>query len=165
MSRTGPDEQQRHDADKSVSRHVGAPPRAVFKVLANGWLYPAWVVGASRMREVDDHWPNQGAELHHSFGVWPLLINDTTTVKEWQPDRRMVLVARGWPTGEATVVITVEPAVGGCRVTIEEDVTAGPALAILPPVRWTMVRWRNTETLRRLAFLAEGSAGSTDGNV
>ena len=29
------------------------PPSAVWAVLADGWLYPVWVVGAARMREVD----------------------------------------------------------------------------------------------------------------
>ena len=43
-------------------------PDAVFRVLADGWLFPAWVVGASRMRDVDEQWPVPGAKLHHSFG-------------------------------------------------------------------------------------------------
>ena len=36
------------------TRIVHATPDQVWKVLADGWLYPLWVVGASRMREVDD---------------------------------------------------------------------------------------------------------------
>jgi hypothetical protein len=39
-----------------MSRNVRASacsPQAVFEVLADGWLYPGWVVGASRMRAVD----------------------------------------------------------------------------------------------------------------
>ena len=53
-------------------------PEKVWEVLADGWLYPVWVVGASRMREVDDHWPAEGAKLHHSVGTWPALLDDTT---------------------------------------------------------------------------------------
>ncbi|MFZ8286720.1 SRPBCC family protein, partial [Staphylococcus aureus] len=63
------------------------PPEAVFDVLANGWLYPLWVVGASRMRDVADEWPSEGAELHHSFGSWPVLVNDTTVLRVWDPPR------------------------------------------------------------------------------
>src|ERR1043165_7866722 len=58
-------------------RLVDATPDQVWSVLADGWLYPLWVVGASRMREVDDEWPEPGARLHHSVGTWPLLIDDT----------------------------------------------------------------------------------------
>ena len=35
-------------------RRIGTTPERVWDVLADGWLYPLWVVGASRMREVDD---------------------------------------------------------------------------------------------------------------
>ena len=50
------------------SRVVQAPPEKVWEVLSDGWLYPLWVVGASRMRAVDEHWPALGARLHHSVG-------------------------------------------------------------------------------------------------
>ena len=42
------------------TRTVNAPPEKVWKVLSDGWLYPVWVVGASRMRgggrRVAGHW-------------------------------------------------------------------------------------------------------------
>lgn len=159
-SRTG-----RRPGGNTVSLRMTAAPAQVFAVLGNGWLYPSWVVGASRMREVDDDWPLPRSELHHSFGVWPVLINDTTTVLEWQYERRLVLRARGWPVGEATVVITLEPIHDGCVVSIDEDVAAGPGLAVLAPVRRGLLRVRNREALRRLRFLAEGAAGSEDGRA
>ena len=55
---------------------VRATPADVFAVLADGWLYPSWVVGASRVRGVDGTWPQPGSRIHHSVGVWPLLIDD-----------------------------------------------------------------------------------------
>ena len=55
------------------TRVMNATPDQVWEVLSDGWLYPLWVVGASRMREVDDAWPALGARLHHSVGTWPLL--------------------------------------------------------------------------------------------
>ena len=81
------------------------PPSAVWAVLADGWLYPVWVVGAARMREVDEHWPAVGARLHHSVGIWPLLIDDNTEVLESEPEQLLRLRTRGWPAGEAEVVI------------------------------------------------------------
>lgn len=141
------------------TRAMDCTPDDVFRVLGNGWLYPAWVVGASRMRDVDAAWPGPGAELHHSFGVWPALLDDTTQMKEWDPPHRAVLRARGWPVGEASVTIRVRRLSAGCLVRIDEDPVKGPA-TIVPRILTTpMLRWRNAETLQRLAYLAEGNAG------
>ena len=140
----------------AVSRHFQCSAEDVFAVLADGWVYPVWVVGASRMRAVDHDWPAVGSQLHHSAGAWPLLINDTSEVLAYDPPRAMVLQARGWPAGEARVEITVEPSSTGCLVWIAEDASSGPALLVPKPVRHAMMAVRNRETLRRLAYLAEG---------
>ena len=49
-------------------RFVEAAPSDVFAVLTDGWLFPSWVVGASRIRDVDLAWPSVGATIAHSFG-------------------------------------------------------------------------------------------------
>jgi hypothetical protein len=141
------------------ARHVNATPEAVFAVLSDGWLYPVWVVGASRIRGVDTAWPAVGASLAHSFGAWPLLINDSTTVLALDAPRRMVLRPRGWPVmGEAQVTLTVEPEGAGSRVRIEEHPVKGPGRLVPRWIMDTAVFVRNRETLRRLAYLAEGGA-------
>ena len=61
-----------------VRRTIQAVPARVWAVLADGWLYPSWVVGASRMRDVEESWPAPGSQLHHSVGLWPLLLDDRT---------------------------------------------------------------------------------------
>jgi hypothetical protein len=134
---------------------VSVSPSAVWKVLADGWLYPIWVVGASRMRQVEDHWPAVGAKLHHSVGIWPALIDDNTEVLESQPDRLLKLRTRGWPVGEAEVVIRLSAAGAGTEITLDEDAVAGPGLLVPSPARAVLLRWRNTETLRRLCFVVE----------
>ena len=140
-----------------VSRDLDARPDQVFAVLGDGWLYPTWVVGAVRMRGVDPEWPSVGSRLHHSVGVWPLTVDDDTEVLLCEPGRRLVLQARGWPAGEATVDVHVEPLPHGrSRVTIAEDVSHGPGRLVPRPVRALAVRVRNREVLRRLAFIAEG---------
>jgi hypothetical protein len=139
-------------------RSLSCPPEDVFAVLANGWLYPSWVVGASRMRDVEHAWPAVNASIHHSFGVWPVLIDDTTTILEWDPPRHAKLKARGWPVGSAHVTIDVVPEPGGCRVTISEDAVEGPGQLVPKPVRSAAILLRNKETLQRLAYLAEGAA-------
>jgi uncharacterized protein YndB with AHSA1/START domain len=143
------------------TRRIHATPQQVWNVLSDGWLYPGWVVGASRMREVDDHWPEAGAKLHHSVGSWPLLIDDTTEVLEAEPLARLVLDARAWPAGKARVTIRLEPVDAETEVTIEEDAAAGPARLVPKPLRQPPLAWRNTECLRRLAYIAERSAGRT----
>lgn len=135
-------------------RRLHCSPSTVFDVLADGWLYPLWVVGASRMRDVDEHWPRPGARLHHSVGVWPALLDDTTDCLEWDPPHRLTITARGWPLGEARVTIDAKPHADGCLVRIQEETISGPAL-VLGPVADVLLRWRNTETLHRLAYVAE----------
>jgi hypothetical protein len=111
----------------AVRRWFNCSPEQVFAVLHDGWTYPLWVVGASRIRDVDAGWPAPGTTLHHSFGVWPLLIDDTTEVLGIEPGQRLVLEARGWPVGKARVEITVDADTDGSLVTIAEDVIDGPA--------------------------------------
>ena len=89
-----------------------------------------------------------------------MLIDDTSEVLAYDPPRAMVVQARGWPAGEARVEITIEPSDtgSGCLVSIAEDASSGPALLVPKPVRHAMIAVRNRETLRRLAYLAEGRA-------
>jgi uncharacterized protein YndB with AHSA1/START domain len=137
------------------TRVIAATPEQVWAVLADGWLYPLWVVGASRMREVDDHWPEAGARLHHSVGTWPLLIDDDTEVLEVQPGSLLKLRARTWPMGEALVTIRLSPVGTDTEVSIEEQATSGPAALLPHALQDPPLTWRNTESLRRLAYVAE----------
>jgi hypothetical protein len=92
-------------------------------------------------------------------GCWPLLINDFTKVESMVPDRSLQLTARGWPMGEADVLITIDPTPAGCRVTMTEDASKGPGRVVPKPLRSALLNWRNGESLRRLAFLAERAGG------
>ena len=143
-------------------RVMTCPPEAVFAVLADGWIFPTWVVGASRMRDVDDAWPAVGSKLQHSFGVWPALINDETTVLEYDPPRRMVIQPSGWPLGEARVVVEVKPRGSGCVVRITESAVKGPGALVPGFLLDPPLYVRNIETLRRLAYIAEGKNDNGD---
>jgi hypothetical protein len=143
------------DGTAVVRRLVHAEPAKVWSVLSDGWLYPSWVVGASRMREVEQSWPAPGSKLHHSVGMWPLLIDDRTEVIGCEPQRSLRLKAHGWPAGAAEVVIELTPAGDGTEVTIVEDAVSGPATLVPPPLRQLTMVPRNKEALRRLSFLAE----------
>lgn len=156
---TSPRDEQRHreDPGPTLSRRVAAPPSAVWAVLADGWSYANWVVGTARVRDVDPEWPAPGTKVHHSFGLWPLLIQDFTRVERAQPGRELVLTARGWPAGEARVHLSVRPdGEAASVVTITEDAVTGPAKIAPAPLRHLLITPRNRETLHRLAMLAEG---------
>lgn len=143
----------------SVSREVAAAASDVWDVLSDGWLYPCWVVGAARMRDVDASWPEKGSRLHHSVGNWPLLLDDKSEVLESEPLRRLRLRAHGWPAGAAEVLVEIEEQGTGCLVTIREDAVEGPGTLVPRPARQAMIAPRNREALRRLAYLAEGRRG------
>jgi uncharacterized protein YndB with AHSA1/START domain len=132
--------------------HVDAPPEAVWEVLADARLYGNWVVGASTTRAVEGRWPERGAVLHHTQ---MLLVNDTTTVLESDPPRRLVLEARARPLLVAHVDIRLEPEGDGTRVTLEERPTGGLMASLPEAVSDALLHVRNEETLRRLKRLAE----------
>ena len=140
-----------------VKRQFQAPVEAVWSVLGDGWAYATWVVGASRVRAVDEGWPDEGRRIHHSFGLWPLLINDTTEVLSARKPTELVLKARGWPLGEAMVLVSLEAESDQtCTVSIAEDAVSGPAKVAPMPLRQALILPRNREALNRLAYLAEG---------
>lgn len=143
----------------TVSQLFTSPAADVWRVIADGWLYSGWVVGASRIRDVDAEWPHQDARLHHSVGAWPLVIDDSTRVTAVEPGRSLELVARGWPMGEAKVEITLEDRGDQCLVTIAEDAIRGPGKLMPKFLRDPLISARNRETLRRLELMAVGGAG------
>jgi hypothetical protein len=143
----------------TVSQLFNTPAADVWRVIADGWLYSGWVVGASRIRAVDDTWPQAGSRLHHSVGAWPLVINDNTRVTAAEAGKKLELVARGWPLGEAKVVITLEDRGNQCLVSMAEDAIRGPGKGVPKFMRDPMITVRNRETLRRLELMAAGGAG------
>jgi len=159
LATDGPDELERNKMS-TVTQQFNSPAADVWKVIANGWLYSGWVVGASRIRAVDDLWPDAGSRLHHSVGAWPLVIDDSTSVTAVDPGRSLELLARGWPMGEAKVLITLEDQGNGCSVSIAEDAVRGPGRLVPKKIRDAMIAVRNRETLKRLELMAAGGAGT-----
>lgn len=148
----------------SITRRIEATPEQIWEVLADGWLYPLWVVGATRMRAVDDDWPAVGSRLHHSVGVWPLVLDDSTSVEAADPPHCLKLYARGWPLGTAKVRLDLEPVDGSAtEVTMTEDAQDGPGRLVPPFLRHPPMGWRNTEALRRLALIVEGRVSQRPG--
>lgn len=135
---------------------IEASVEDVFAILTNGWSYAAWVVGASRIRDVDPPWPEPGGRIHHSVGAWPFLLDDTTKVLEYEPLQRLRLQLRVWPAGYGEVEFrATKTSDGCCRLVMTERATSGP-IALLPErLADLMLHPRNAEALRRLKLLAE----------
>jgi hypothetical protein len=144
-------------------RRFACTPEEVFTALADPWVFPTWVVGASRMRGADGHFPDPGSRLHHSIGIWPLVLNDETSVEVWDPPRRFQIEAKTRPVGTERVVIEVQPRGSGCVVRMEEEAITGIAAripkAIADPILWV----RNREALRRLEWVARGISRQKSG--
>jgi uncharacterized protein YndB with AHSA1/START domain len=131
--------------------HVPVAPEDVWDVLADPWAYPRWVVGADRTLRADSSWPAVGSEFEVHLGLG---LRDTTTVKELDPGRRIVLHAASSWVGPARVDIALEREGSGTRVTIVEDPVSKLApLRYFPPVQ-AAIKLRNVESLRRLRKLA-----------
>lgn len=143
-----------------VQRDFSVPPEVAFRVFEDGWLYSLWVVGTSHIRDVEPEWPAVGSHIYHAFGVWPLLVRDSTEVLECEPPRRLVLQARAWPAGQARIELTLEPRDGGCRLYLNEYPVSGIGKALHNPLADKVLHARNVETLNRLAPLVEKRAGS-----
>ena len=138
-----------------VYRDMNASPQEIFTVLADGWTYASWVVGASHMRDVDPHWPEIGARLHHRVGPWPLSIDDTTHVAAMEPDRLLELDAHVWPMGSAWARLTLEPLGADCtRVRFAEKFSSTLARRIPEPLQAALIVPRNRESLARLEDIA-----------
>jgi uncharacterized protein YndB with AHSA1/START domain len=148
----------------TVSTHIKASPADVYRVLADGWHYSQWVVGTSHVRAVDDGWPAPGSRLYHATGAWPLVVRDRTEVLAAEPERRLLLSARGWPFGEAEVEITLTAGGSGTDLTIREQGSGGVGVLLRNPVGDALVYRRNVESVQRLAALVERRTTPSDGS-
>jgi Polyketide cyclase / dehydrase and lipid transport len=137
-------------------RRCDAPAPVVWEVLSDPWLFASWVVGASRIRDVTGQWPADESLIHHSVGIWPLLLDDTTSVVSSTPGSELVLRARGRPLGEAHVELRLEDEPGGCAIVMTERAVKGLGKLLPHPVHDAAIGVRNREALRRLALIAEG---------
>lgn len=144
------------DSDLVVTRDTTATRQQVWDQMADGWTYSQWVVGNSRMRAVDADWPARGSAIHHSVGVWPFLLDDETRVEDCEPQRKLVLIAKGRPIGLARITLRLTDIDTGCRIEMSE-------IPISAPLKWLPDRAslaaaypRNRECTWRLAALAEG---------
>ena len=143
------------DSRLTVKRDTTATRQQVWDVLANGWNYSQWVVGNTRMRAVDPRWPAPGSTIHHTIGVWPVVLNDETEVESSTPLEELVLLAKGRPFGGARIVLRLSDTQTGCRIEMAEVPVGGPLNLLPRRLALAAAYPRNRECLARLAALAE----------
>ncbi|GGK48335.1 SRPBCC family protein [Nocardia camponoti] len=140
---------------------VPVPPATAFATLADGWLYASWVVGASHIGKVDPDWPAVGSRIHYRFGLWPVLISDTTVVVAVDPPHHLELEARLWSIGSASILLTLaENKPGHTTIRMIERAERGIAQLIPGQAQDLLFSARNQESLERLAGLITARAES-----
>ena len=139
----------------AATREVRASCQQIWDAMADGWTYSQWVVGNSRTRAVDSTWPQPGAAIKHSVGVWPLVINDQTTVESCTPGKELVLHAGLGRLGAARITLRLTAIGDGCRIEMIEVPASGPIKFIPYALALAAVYPRNRECLLRLTALAE----------
>jgi len=143
------------DSSLTVKRDTTATRQQVWDVVADGWTYSQWVVGNTRMRAVDPGWPAPGSKIHHTVGVWPLLLNDETEVESSTPLELLILLAKGRPLGGARIVLRLFDIQDGCRIEMAEVPVGAPLNLVPRRLALAAAYPRNRECLARLAALAE----------
>jgi uncharacterized protein YndB with AHSA1/START domain len=135
---------------------IDRPIQQVFDELLVPDNFGEWVVGAKRIRGTSGNWPSEGAKFHHTVGVGPLKISDTTEIEEIEAPEHLVLDARAWPLGDARVDLTlVSTTENSTLVIMVEEVVGGPAKLIPAPINERMIHLRNRRSLRRLRRLVQ----------
>jgi hypothetical protein len=120
----------------------------VFDVLADGEHYADWVVGARRIRAVDDDFPSPGSRLHHSVGIMPLVVRDQTLVLASKRPELLELEAHGAGfKANVRFQLTEEP--DGTTVVMDEEGADTRSRAVVAFTS-ALVAGRNAETLWRL---------------
>jgi uncharacterized protein YndB with AHSA1/START domain len=114
------------DSSLTVTRETTASREQVWNVIADGWTYSQWVVGNTRMRAVDPAWPAPGSKIHHTIGIWPLVLNDETVVESCTPQEELVLLARGRPFAAARITLRLFDTQNGTRIEMAEVPAGGP---------------------------------------
>jgi uncharacterized protein YndB with AHSA1/START domain len=135
-------------------------PDEVFDHLLNPWEYPQWLLGASRMRGVDDDWPAVGSKFHHVVGWGPLKVADHSRIDEIDRPRKLVLYVKATPLVQGKVTFTLDEVDGGTLLTLKEE----PAIAaanVLRPALDPPTHARNKKSLQQLADLMRRGDGAT----
>jgi hypothetical protein len=146
------------DSPLTVTRDTTATRQQLWNVIADGWTYSQWVVGNTRMRAVETSWPAPGSKIHHTIGIWPVVLNDETEVESCTPQEELVLLAKTRPFGGARITLRLFDTANGSRIEMAEVPVGGPLNWVPRRLALAAVYPRNRECTARLVALAERRA-------
>jgi uncharacterized protein YndB with AHSA1/START domain len=129
---------------------IEAPPADVFAVLLDPYTYPEWLVGARRIRSVDDNWAEPGSAFHHVVGVGPIKIADSTRVVTCSAPSQLELDARARPIGRARVRFSLQQIADDRTEVALEETPTSPILRSMTPLLESGIAVRNDASLKRL---------------
>ena len=125
-----------------------------FRVLEDPRSFERLVGGARKIRRFDTCWPDDGTVIHHTVGIPPFLIRDTTKVTGIVRPELLRLEARAWPIGAFTVEFEFADDPSGCLMKVREKPTSGfVARPGLKTVVGAGVILRNLDLCRRYRSL------------
>ncbi len=138
-----------------TSRTLVAPREAVWEALIDPHTYPDWLIGASRIRDVDRSWPGVGSRFHHRVGVGWLSIPDYSEVVDIDPGRLLRLKVKARPLVSAVVTFVLISDETGTAVAIEEEPELRTIGNVVRPMMDPTIHLRNHRSLRRLDRLVQ----------
>lgn len=138
---------------------IRATPDEVFEVLADGWNYTAWVVGAKAITHVDAAFPLVGSRFGNRVRNGFRGIDGVTEVVASDRPRTLRLRASVGQVADADISFALRPIAGGTLVTMHEVPVGDRPFSVIG--RWTspLLRVRNAETLWRLKSVVEERSG------
>jgi uncharacterized protein YndB with AHSA1/START domain len=142
---------------------INVPKARVFDVLTDVESYPSWLVGAQRIRAVDDSWPQDGTSFHHTVGAGPLRVNDKTTIIDRVEPSELRLRAG---IGPSIVRFDLHGSDGSTRVAFSEVPDSGLVRLGWKTFGRPLMRlgiWgRNTVSLEQLKDYLESGSSTRD---
>ncbi len=140
-----------------VRQTIQASTAAVWDALIDPTTYPRWLIGAQEIRDVDDSWPAVDAAFHHRVGVWPVLIDDKSIIREVRPRQHLVLEVRATPAVRGLVRFDLEPADAGRATVVEmsEEPLYRLVGNVLRPILDPLTHLRNMRSLVKFEELVE----------
>lgn len=141
----------------SVNRtRIDATPEQVWAVLADADNYARWVVGARDIRDADETFPAVGTKFHHTQGLGPIDLRDSSEVLVSEPPHHLKLHVMARPMLRAHVDLVLTPDGDATTVEMHEKPVSPVQRLLHNPLTDLVLRGRNVESLRRLKALAEG---------
>ena len=135
---------------------IEADRDSVWAAVADPTTYPSWLVGAKKIRAVDEDWPTPGTRFYHRVGFGPVTFDDHTAVVEVDPRRLLTLRIRATFALQAIARFELSDHPRGTHIRFEEEPARRIIGNLVRPVLDPLTHGRNAASLRRLGSLVTG---------